>query len=342
MSITSTIAGTGQAKFNDGNSAKASFYYPWGIALDNKGAVLVADTTNHRIRKISGGKVTTLAGSGKAGLADGKGTAAKFYNPQAIVVDSADTTWVADTSNHAIRTIGSDGTVTIIAGSGAAAFKDGKSAVARFNAPAGLEHDNKSTLFISDYGNHRIRKLTKTGSDYEASTLAGGKYGDKDGKGSAAELKRPCGLALGPKGNLFVAEYEGHRLRKVAMDGTVTTIFGNGKGSLDGPLSKAALHYPRDVAVDAAGTIYISDRYNHRIRRVRNGVVDSYAGAVYGHADGADDVARFRYPNAVLVDKTGTLWVADGHNHRIRKVVPSAGSCQKSGVCYGPGLGGCP
>ncbi len=342
LSMTSWVAGTGNASWADGAAAKAKFHYPYDVAFDGKGTTYIADQTNHRVRKLASGAVTTLAGSGKPGLKDGKATAAGFYNPQGINVAADGVVWVADTSNHALRTVASDGTVTTVAGTGAGGFLDGDADKARLNAPTSLVFAKDGSLFWTDYGNHRVRKLAKVKGKWIASTFAGSSAGTVDGKGTKARFRNPSALAIGPKGAIYVVEYYGHALRKVATDGTVTTLIGGkGPGAFDGPLAKASLQYPRGVAVDAAGTIFVSDRYNHRIRRIKGGTVDTYAGGAYGYLDGGDSISRFRYPNGIKVDATGTLWVADGHNHRIRKVAPSAGACMVKGMCYAAGINGC-
>ncbi|CAK0830276.1 unnamed protein product [Prorocentrum cordatum] len=167
----STLAGSDASGYADGQGAAASFYRPTGVAVDGAGNVFVADCYNHRIRKISaGGAVSTLAGSGASGYADGQGAAASFYRPTGVAVDGAGNVFVADCYNHRIRKISAGGAVSTLAGSGASGHADGQGAAASFWFPRGVAVDGAGNVFVADCYNHRIRKISAGGA---VSTLAG-------------------------------------------------------------------------------------------------------------------------------------------------------------------------
>ena len=316
-----TLAGSGTYGFTDGTGSAARFYVPFGVAVDSAGTVYVADANNNRIRKITpAGVVTTLAGSGAVGFADGTGTAAQFATPLGVAVDSAGTVYVAGESNR-IRKITPAGVVTTLAGSGTRGFADGTGDAAQFFYPHGVAVDPSGTVYVADTSNHRIRKITPAGV---VTTLAGsGTAGFVNGTGTAAQFKYPYGVAVDSSGTVYVADAGNHRIRKITPAGVVTTLAGSGTaGFADKAGSAAQFDSPHGVAVDSSGTAYIGDYGNHRIRKITPaGVVTTLAGSgTGGFADGTGDAARFYYPHGVAVDSSGTAYIADGSNHRIRKI----------------------
>jgi sugar lactone lactonase YvrE len=210
-----TVAGSGANRFADGTGGAASFNYPFGVAADAAGNLYVADTSNHRIRKVTlAGEVTSLAGSGKATFADGTGDAASFHLPKATAVDAAGNVYVADQWNHRIRKVTPSGVVTTLAGSGRNAFADGTGQAASFNYPHGVALDLAGNLYVADAGNQRIRKVTPAGA---VTTLAGsGHVGSADGAGTEATFHDPTSVAVDAMGNVYVADTNNHRIRKVA------------------------------------------------------------------------------------------------------------------------------
>jgi prepilin-type N-terminal cleavage/methylation domain-containing protein len=320
--VVTTLAGSGTAGFADGTGASAMFNDPRGIAVDTSGTVYVADTNNHRIRKItSGGVVTTLAGSGAFGFADGSGASAQFRFPQGIAVDTSGTAYVADSNNHRIRKITSGGVVTTLAGSGTLGFADGPGASAQFSYPNGVAVDTSGNVYIGDSGNHRIRKIDSSGI---VSTLAGsGVFGFADGTGISAQFYYPVGITIDSSGTLYVADQQNYRIRKITSSGVVTTLAGSGTGGFaDGPGTSAQFNYPIGIAIDNSGTIYVGEVYNWRIRKLNTGgLVSTLAGSgVQGFADGTGTSAQFYYPAGIAVDASGSVYVGDLGNQRIRKI----------------------
>jgi DNA-binding beta-propeller fold protein YncE len=312
----STLAG-GEEGFADGVGSDAMFHEPRGIAIDAAGNLYVADTWNHRIRKITpAGEVSTFAG-GEKGFADGIGGDAKFRRPLGIEVDAAGNLYVADTLNHRIRKITPTGDASTLAG-GEEGFADGIGSDAKFNSPIGIASDAAGNLYVADSVNNRIRKITSAG---EVSTLAGSENGFADGIGGTAKFDAPVGIAVDVAGNLYVADLGNHCIRKITPAGEVSTLAGSEMGFADGVGSDAMFLLPSGIASDAAGNLYVADTVNNRIRKITPaGEVSILAGGEYGFADGIGSDARFFAPFGIASDAAGNLYVADTFNHRIRKI----------------------
>ena len=314
---TRTLAGFGKAGSTDGANSIARFYYPSDVAYGTSGEVYVADTNNHTIRLVFGGQVSILAGQGKAGFADGAVSQARFKYPGGLAVGKGGEIYVADTNNHRIRKI-ANGKVTTVAGSGKGGHLDGFASSARFSSPAGLALGASGEIYVADTNNHRIRTVFSG----KVSTLAGtGSAGHQDGSTATARFYGPADVAVGPKGEVYVADMYNHRLRKV-VSGLVSTLAGTGKaGHQDGAASTARFYRPSGLAVGTGGTIYVADRYNHRVRKVLGGQVTTLSGTgKAGHGDSPALDVRFYYPTGVALGAADTLYVADHHNHRIRRV----------------------
>ena len=258
-----TLAGS-SIGYLDGNGAFSKFNQPGGICVDQHGNVFVADIYNHKIRKITpSGDVTTVAGS-TPGYADGKGSAAKFYYPVGICIDSDGILYVADQINNKIRKITQDGTVSLYAG-GPGGNANGPSTTAGFNNPTGICINAEKTVFVVDYSGHRIRKISK---DLMVTTLAGNTEGFADSIGSAALFDHPFGLCLDKEGNVIVADMGNQKIRKVAVDGTVTTIAGIDPGYIDGAIDSAKFQSPTGICMDKQGNFYIAEVGGHHIRKL--------------------------------------------------------------------------
>jgi sugar lactone lactonase YvrE len=314
----STLAGP---HVRSGIGPEVGFQFPTGVAVDAAGTVYVADQENNAIRKISpDGLVTTLAGGVSEGAADGVGLEASFSKPAGLAVDAQGTVYVADQNNHKIRKITADGVVTTLAGRGIGAA-NGVGASASFNYPAAVAIDAQGAVFVADRFNHQIRRITAGGV---VSTLAGsGRRGDLDGPGRVARFSYPTGIAVDASGIVYVADQENHRIRRITSSGIVSTLAGWNIGAADGAGPEASFRYPSAVALDAAtGNLLVADQSNHKIRVVNpDGVVATLAGrGSIGASDGEGSLARFFRPSGVAVDAQGTIYVADRHNHHIRKI----------------------
>jgi sugar lactone lactonase YvrE len=260
----STVAGTGQGGQVDGPVSTARFKNPYDVAVDATGAVYVSDTFNHVIRTIAGGQVSTWAGDGKVGSADGPVSSAQFYNPIGIAMDGSGGVYVADSFNNSIRRIAS-GQVTTLAGDGTPGFVDGPAIPARFNNPTGVAVDGTGKVYVADAGNHRIRVI----SAGQVSTFAGsGTQGFANGPAAQARFNHPCGVATDSSGTIYVADAGNHQIRMIAA-GQVSTLAGNGApGSADGTGASAQFNAPCGVATDISGTVYVADKGNHSIRMI--------------------------------------------------------------------------
>lgn len=266
---THTLAGTGTAGFADGSAEQALFNEPIAVAADRQGNVFVADRNNHRIRRIwPDGHVSTLAGSGEAGFMDGPAGKARFNQPYGVALDDAEITlYVADYLNHSIRQINLlTDEVSTLAGNGKAGFADGAGQSAAFNQPYNLRNDGHGGLIVPDQNNHAVRRV---GMDGTVNTLAGsGKAGFADGKGRGASFDNPTGAVAAADGYVYVADRNNHRLRRIATDGSVTTLAGNGEAALaDGSPATARFNRPIDVT-EREGKLFLSEENNHRIRVV--------------------------------------------------------------------------
>lgn len=324
--VVSTLAGSASgAGSTDGSPGQ--FNGPRGVAVDSTGNVFVADYGNSTIRKVSpSGVVSTLAGlAGTTGSADGTGSSARFNYPFGIAVDSAGIVYVGDGANNTVRKVTPDGTVSTLAGlAGNSGSADGTGSGARFSAPRGVAVDSAGSVFVADSGNNTIRKITPVGV---VTTIAGlaGAAGSADGACTDARFNGPRGLAFDAVGNLYVGDDSNQTVRVIAPSGTVSTLAGLAGtiGTSDGVGSDARFNNPCGVAVDPAGNLYVADFYNHTIRLLTPAsLVMTLAGAAgaVGNSDGAGRDARFDYPWGIAADAAGNLYVGDDGNNAIRKI----------------------
>jgi sugar lactone lactonase YvrE len=318
--MVSTLAGSTEG-YADGTGAAAQFDSLSGIAVDD-GNLYVGDRANYRIRKIviATGAVTTFAGN-THGYADGRGTAAQFEDPQGIAVVGGDL-YVADANSQRIRKIViATGAVTTLAGNHNAGYADGTGTAAQFRSPTGIAADGRN-LYVTDLNNHRIRKIVIASG--AVTTLAGNDNpGWLDATGTMAQFLSPTGIAADGDGNLYVADSDNHRIRKIVIDTkAVTTLAGSSRGYADGTGTAAKFNTPSGIAV-YDGVLYVADQGNHRIRTIEiaSGAVTTYAGSAQGYADGAGTAAQFNAPYHIAV-YGGKLYVTDNGNHRIRVITP--------------------
>ena len=318
--VVSTLAGDGAPGSTDGQTGKAQFADPFGVAVDNLGNLYIADAgDNNRIRKIAlDGQVTTFAGSSE-GFRDGQGTNATFNTPSAIAIDSKNNIYVADTGNNAIRKISPTGAVETLAGDGTAGSRDGPARSAQFNGPVGVAVDKEGNVYVADTYNDRIREITIDG---QVKTLAGGAVpGYQDGSATAALFDTPCGLAVAPNGDLLIADTGNNAIRKLTKEGQVSTHVGLPTTGVPENESYPLINSPTGLAMTHDGFLYVTSNNRGRIYQVSpDGSSRLLAGEGIGFANGAGQKARFSNPTGIAVDRRGSLYVSDAANYLVRKL----------------------
>lgn len=350
-----TLAGNGGLGSADGAGESASFRMPGGLAVWKDGTVLVSDSRNQRIRKLSQGTVSTFAGAaykqdGKGfpvcALLDGKSDASLFNEPQGLAADAIGNVYVADSGNHAIRKIDTAGQVSTIAGSGLLGRKDGKGKDALFYRPTDVAVAADGTLYVADSLNHAIRSISPSGEVKTLNALSSrvvelfpgqvSPAGDfADGDLRSAKFNEPTALVLDAKGNLIVSDSGNQRIRYIDLQqGKVTTLAGGGQAAAnkelhvpgdfaDGSASNARFNFPMGLALTEEGGLLIADSQNHAIRYLRDGQVSTIAGAsgrTTGNADGIEGSAALHRPMDVAVRADGSILVADAYNNKLREV----------------------
>jgi DNA-binding beta-propeller fold protein YncE len=337
-----TVAGTGRAGDNgDGRPAvAASFNQPFDLAFDRHGNLFVTDTFNHRIRRIDGvtGKIATVAGTGAAGYSGdgGPAVAAQLNEPYGVAVDRHGNLFVADRLNRRVRRVEAQtGRITTVAGNGTKVYSGdgGPATEAGLVEPNGvaLARDGRS-LLIADVAGHRVRSVDFASG--QITTFAGTGQARHDGDGGPADRASIWGaraVDVGPDGSVYILEREGNRLRAVSPEtGTISTIAGTGAKGYSGdggPAHLATFNGPKELAVDAAGNIWIVDTENHAIRMIDATTKQIRTIAGKGKAGGEGDggpaiKSRLDRPHGVAVGPDGSCWIADTNNHRVRRVAP--------------------
>lgn len=351
-----TAAGNGSAGFDgDGGPAtNAVMNFPGGLAFDADGNLYISDSFNARVRRVdTGGTITTVAGNGDRTF-DGDGgqaTAAGLSSPYGLAFDSAGNLYIADTLSNAIRRVGTNGIINTIAGIVASGFAGdgGPAEDSAFNTPLGLAVDGSDNLYIADARNHRIRKIDTAGM---ISSIAGNGQGHYAGDGAEAvnaSLNHPEAVAVDSIGNIYIADTFNHRIRKINLSGVITTIAGNGTPGFagdEGPAAEAQLWYPRGIAVDDSGNVFVADKNNNRIRMItEDGVIHTIAGSgLFGDFGGGVPAqqAQLRFPLAVALGQDGKVYFVDSDNSKVKVLTPSfaAPALDEGGVISSSAFGG--
>lgn len=315
-----TVAGNGDMGYSrDGGPAiDAGVSWPYGVVVDSRGNLYITDGGNNRVRKVTpDGTISTVAGNGQRGYSGDGGPAriAQLNGPGGIAVDSAGNVFIADSENHCIRKVTRDGIIS--------------TATANLGHPWGIAFDSGRDLYIADSSSNRVIKLMPGGTIMTVAGNGNMGYSGDGGPAISAELRAPSGLAMDSGGNLYVADRLNNRVRKVDRQGIITTVAGNGQFEFSGdggPATRARLKGPWSVALDSAGSLYISDYFNGRIRKVAAGgtittVAGNGASAYTGCGDGKAASTPVS-PWGLAVDAVGSVYFADQRCGTIRKMIP--------------------
>lgn len=322
---TSTYSGDG------GQSVARGLSSPYGVAIDAQNRVYVADSVLNAVRRINNdGTMTTVAGTGTAGSTGdgGPATAARLNAPVRLAFDAAGNLYIADSGNHKIRKVTPAGIISTVAGTGTAGNTGdgGQATAARLRMPFDMAFGPDGSMYIADRANHKIRRVAPNGiiSTYAGTGTAG--YTGDGIAATSARLNTPYGVDVDADGNVYIADFDNERVRKVDTNHIITTIAGTGIPTIDGdggPATEAGLHKPMYVYVAPSGDLYIGESNNNRIRVVHDGNIDTVAGSgVFGYVGdgGAPVFSTWQRPSAMAMDSSGNLWVADRVNRRIRVI----------------------
>lgn len=329
----SIVAGTSSGYSGDGGAAtNARLRQPFGTISDSAGNLFIADSGNHCIRKVdTNGIITTIAGNGTTTYTGDGGLAsnARLGLPTGVAVDASGNILIADRSYQRIRKAEASGVITTIAGTGTAGYNgNGPAVLSRLNNPNSVVADRQGIIFIADQSNNRVRKVGTNGFFIAVAGTGTASFSGDGGAATLATLNSPAGVASDVDGNIYIADQGNHRIRKVDVGGTITTIAGNGTAAYSGDggaATSASLNNPAGIAVDAVGNVFIADKNNNRIRRVdTNGVITTIAGTNgVGGFSGNGGLAitnRLNGPTGVAIDSDGNLFIADQNNDRIRQI----------------------
>lgn len=286
-------------------------------------AVNGSSTTGPAFTYLPSIEISTYAGTGEVGFTDGRAENARFFDPAGLELSDDGTLYIADYGNHSIRAITPGGEVTTMAGNGIPGLRDEIGRDARFNNPIDLEVDNEGTVYVSDFRNHRIRRISSSGN---VTTLSGDDAGYRDGEPEIALFYYPAGMVLDNENTLYVSDSGNNSIRAFYLDDRVETVAGDGTyGFVNGYGSEARFRFPFGLDLGKDENLIVSDHSNHRIRHVSSEqFVSNLAGnGNCGFADGPGEESRLHSPYDVAVDDYGVIYVADYQNHSIRMVTLS-------------------
>jgi len=332
--IITTVAGTGTFGFDgDGGPAtEALIKNPTAVELDSHGNLYIADVYNERIRSVdSNGIISTVMGTGCSDFQteDRPAIETNLSSAYGIAIDKDDNLYVLSRGHSKIFKLGEDAIARRIVGTGENGFSgDGGPALdARINNPCHLVAGSEGTLYIADSGNRRIRKVTPDGT---ITTIAGtGEegYGGDGGSALEAPIAFPAAITIDEEGNLYIADFINHRIRRLSKDGIITSLAGTGEAEYNGdrrPALECQIGEPCGVAVDQDGYVYIGDQVNCRVRVVTpSGMMYTIAGTgIQGHTgdDGPAESAQMSNPDIIAFDREDNLYVPDYSNAVVRKL----------------------
>jgi hypothetical protein len=313
-------------------------YYPAAVTVAANGDIFVADTSNYRVRKLSNGVLSTVAGNGATSANLGATALTTALEPRGVIVDGAGNLYVSSENGHVVYQITPAGAISIVAGTqNSAQFEDGAPGVGNLYSPHQVAMGADGSLYIADYNNHRVRKVPFSGGVFGAMiTIAGGGATPPAAgvAATAADFGRISGVAVDPASNeVYFTDYDGHRVWKFSQaDGLLVLIAGTGDNGFNGDngdATLAQLYYPLQLNLHGTA-LYIADYYNHRVRKVTTNAsprpLVTVAGTTSAGFNGDGDLgilSRLYYPSGVATDASGDLLIADTYNHRIREVLAS-------------------
>ena len=329
-----TVAGNGTPGEGGrgGPACRAQLNWPRDMAIAVDGSLYIADTRNHSIAMVgSDGVISTVVGSSTSGYGGDGGRAARaqLNGPRDVEVEADGSLTIADTNNHCVRKVSSDGIVTTLAGSGTSGYSGdcAAAAEARLAFPQDVALGADGSVYIADTGNHCIRQVTRGGSIRTVVGTGVWGYGGDGGAAARAQLARPRGVTIDTEGCVYIGDTENHCVRKVALDGTITTVAGNGTEGYSGDggaATSAQLAWPRGIVVDADGCLFIADCGNSSIRKVApDGTISTVGGTgVEGYSgDGGPALcAQLADPHGILLGTDGSLHIGEPRNNCIRKI----------------------
>ena len=333
--VISTYAGTGRAGFSGdgGRATAATLRYPLSLAVDATGNLYINDAENFRIRRVTpAGTISTFAGTGSRGDAQDGAIAAQapLNEVEGMAVDRQGNLYITEFSGHKVRRIGAtDGRITTVAGIGQAAYSGdgGDARRAALFSPGGVAVDGSGNVLIMDTNNARLRRVATDGiiTTIGGSGLAG--LAGDGGPALRASFRAAFGLAINAAGNIFVADRDNYRIRRIDAQGNISTVAGSGllqAWNDNGPATNAPLVEPWDVAIDAGGNLYIADRRSHLVRRVdssgRIAIIAGNGAGEFSGDNGPANRAGLNLPSALALDRAGNLYISDAGNGIIRRV----------------------
>lgn len=317
--------------------AAIKLIYPNGLALDAQGNLYISDIGAHRIFKLTGNRLTVIAGTGEGGFSGdgGPATQARLFAPHDLGFDAAGNLFIADTYNQRIRRLDQQGVITTIAGNGKAEYAgdNGPALQAALNNPQGLAFDRAGNLLIADTFNHVIRRVAPAGI---ITTFAGSVpgHGGDGGPANKAQINLPMAVAVSPDGSVYISDAANSRIRRVTPDGVIQTVigygpaqdtYGGGYAGDGGPAAKGKIFSATDLKFDATGNLYLTDSGNHRLRVVRAGIILTLAGSGklgFTGDGGPATAAALNTPQKIALAQDGSILIADRANQRVRKIDP--------------------
>ncbi len=335
--VIETVAGGGVG--DGGVATSAHLINPFGLAVDKEGNLYIADTSNQRIRKVdSEGRITTVAGRGSYGFSGdgGPATEAMLASPMSVCVGPDGIAYIADTFNHRIRRVDPEGIISSVAGRGSKGVSGdgGPATEAQLNNPTGIFVDLQGVIYVADQANHRIRKIDPTGIITTAVGSGQKGFSGDGGPATLAMLADPFGVTVNLEGELFIADRSNYRIRKVDREGRISTVAGDGLPGFSGDggaATSARLRIPSAVFSDPFGQVFFVDRGNNRVRRIdpSGRITTVVGGGAKGFSgDGEAVQSLLAGPFGLSLDGSGTLYIADTENHRVRRVLAPERSIQ--------------